>query len=515
MIYDKIYPFTSWRKGITPNKRPRNGSMSFTETGSTVGIDIRRRYDTLKPVIRATLETQSVITDQVLCSFTDSGGYTYAFGSGGNVYRRSGTTWSLVYTDTDGRITGAKQYTYNTGTASSPVYTKYIFFATKGKLRKITLSDAQSVGTWVLATHVIAVGDLSYTSGGSSSAIHWMEEVNGKLLICDEGYIAMVDYLGVYTNVALRLPQEYISYGLYNKGNLVYIVANKTNDGAIFTWDTWQDSWINKISTSGIARFVAEIENQLIVHSGNGMISKLNGSRLTPWYNLPRSAGGILQRGVCRHDGLTYFAIYGVDAGGSLGCYIYSLGRKEQEHPVALMAEYGFNGTTQNITAISSSGGKLTFYLYESSGSGTYSVYTVNTDNELAEKRQSSVTAHYEGIDFDSPTVKKKFAGIKITLRDKLPANASVGIIYRNLSQDIENNSGYRQWIAAYPISYAEDGTTQMNTTNSSRECLFALDGEGQYLDLQITLTTGDTASAYAGPEVEQIDIYYSPLGTL
>lgn len=515
MIYDKVYPITSWRRGSVPNKRPKNGQTSLTEIGTTVGIDIRRRYDTAKPVTRATLESQSVITDQVLCSFTDSGGYTYAFGSGGNVYRRSGTTWSLVYTDTDGRITGAKQYTYNTGTVASPVYTKYIFFATKGKLRKITLADAQSVGTWVLATHVIAVGDLTYTSGGSNSAIHWMEEVNGKLLVCDEGYIAMVDYLGVYTNVALRLPQDYIAYGIYNKGNLGYIVTNKANDGAVFTWDTWQDSWIDKISTGGIARFVTEVENQLVVHSGNGFISKLNGSRMTPWYNLPRSGGGILQRGVCKHDGLTYFALYSQDAGGSLGYYIYSLGRREQEHPIALMAEYGFNGLTQNVTAMSSSGGKLTIFVYDSSGSGTYTVYTVNTDNELSEKRASSATLHYEGLDLDMPTVKKKYAGVKITLRDKLPTGASVGVIYRNLSQDIEANGGSKQWIASYPVTYAEDSQTQMVPTTNPRECLFVLDGEGQYLDMQITLTTGDTASAYAGPEIEQIDIYFTPLGSL
>ncbi|MFA6193450.1 MAG: hypothetical protein WC726_01110, partial [Parcubacteria group bacterium] len=115
------------------------------------GLDIRGGADTLKCNQALIKDSGDVVVDLILFFVPASNGKLYGFGNAGRIYRKDTLTssWSLIYTDPDGRISGADEYTNNNGSGS---YIAYLYWATETKIKRIPLSgnwstDVQTLGT--------------------------------------------------------------------------------------------------------------------------------------------------------------------------------------------------------------------------------------------------------------------------------------------------------------------------------------------------------------------------------
>lgn len=76
--------------------------------------------------------------DLIVKGFKGSDGNQYAFGNGGKIYKKSSGSWSVVYTDPSGNISGAAEFTHNDGSNN---YIPYLVWATQTQLKKVKLSD--------------------------------------------------------------------------------------------------------------------------------------------------------------------------------------------------------------------------------------------------------------------------------------------------------------------------------------------------------------------------------------
>src|SRR5574337_222722 len=107
------------------------------------GLDIRSGSDTLKCNQALKKNSGSVVTDLILFFVPASNGKLYGFGDTGRIYRKAVITdpWELVYTDPNGKITGAGEYTNNNG---SGTYQPYLYWATETTLKRLPLSGSWS-----------------------------------------------------------------------------------------------------------------------------------------------------------------------------------------------------------------------------------------------------------------------------------------------------------------------------------------------------------------------------------
>ncbi|KKT65316.1 MAG: hypothetical protein UW60_C0047G0007, partial [Candidatus Woesebacteria bacterium GW2011_GWA2_44_33] len=198
------------------------------------GLDIRNGADTLKCNQALEKDSGSVVTDLILFFVPASNGKLYGFGNTGNIYSKDtpASAWVLRYTDPDGKIMGASEYTNNNGSGS---YVPYLYWATETKLKRIPFSGSFPGGVETFGT---LNGDPAW---------HTMTIAVGVLQICDGRYIALVDYEGNFNNQALDLiagnrtktllPQDQIAIIGSTKGD-------KIEEGWLWTWDKQQPSWI-------------------------------------------------------------------------------------------------------------------------------------------------------------------------------------------------------------------------------------------------------------------------------
>ena len=105
------------------------------------GLDIRNGADTLKCNQALEKDSGSVVTDLILFFVPASNGKLYGFGDTGNIYSKDtpASAWVLRYTDPDGKIMGAAEYTNNNGSGS---YEPYLYWATETKLKRIPFSGS-------------------------------------------------------------------------------------------------------------------------------------------------------------------------------------------------------------------------------------------------------------------------------------------------------------------------------------------------------------------------------------
>ena len=119
------YKIKGFRGGIADDAyKGVTGSFRFG-----YGLNIRSETDTLKCNQALKKDSGSVVTYLILFFVPATNGNLYGFGDTGNIYRKDGGdgTWSLVYTDPDGAITGAAEYTNNNWSDS---YIPYLYWAT-------------------------------------------------------------------------------------------------------------------------------------------------------------------------------------------------------------------------------------------------------------------------------------------------------------------------------------------------------------------------------------------------
>ena len=373
------------------------------------GLDIRSETDTLKCNQALKKDSESVVVDLILFFVPATNGNLYGFGDTGRIYRKDGVdgTWSLVYTDPDGAITGAAEYTNNDGLGT---YKAYLYWATETKLKRIPLT-----GTWLTDVETFATlnGDPGW---------HTMTMAVGVLMICDGRYIALVDYEGNFNGKALDiipsnrtktiLPQDEIAIIGSTKGD-------KVEEGWMWTWDKIQPSWIVRrmIAEKGINSMI-QGEFILIQAGIAGSLYYWDTANLVPLKKLP--GGGWVEPGAtANYKGMPLLGV-----SGSTKCGVYSYGRLNKNDPYALNLEYiPSHGklTGVGIGAVEVYGDKVHVAWKDDT---TYGVDVVDVDNKAA--------GRYEGLVFDAGNifVQKTYRFIKI-LTKPLPKDCFIEIYYR------------------------------------------------------------------------------------
>ncbi len=450
------------------------------------GLDIRSGANTLKCNQALKKDSGSVVTDLILFFVPCSNGKLYGFGDSGKIYCKSTPTssWELKYTDADGKITGAIEYENNDGIGT---YRRYLYWATETKVKRIKIT-----GDW--ATDVETFGALT-----GDPAWHTMRIACGVLMICDGGYIAMVDYEGNFNNKALDLVPTHRSKCRLDADQLVIIGSTKgdlVEEGWLWTWDKVEPSWIQKkmIAEKGVNAMIS-VEFLLIQAGINGAIYFWDTANLLRIKQFP--GGGWVNPGAATNfKGLPLLGVNGSDK-----CGVYSYGRLSKNEVSALNLEYiPSHGKMASVSI-----GAIGMYSdkpYVSWKDG--SSYGVDTIDENAKAE-----ARYEGMVFDAdePFSQKGFRHIKL-LTKPLPKNCSIEVFYKI------NEQG--EW----KLATMEDGAEQFDKEGMTK-AIFTIEtgdeddeeekGKGEEFEIAVNLHPAGNET----PEAKAITTYFETLGIL
>ena len=478
------YRIQGYRGGIADD--PYQGVREAFRFG--YGLNIRGEENTLKcnQRLKEDLGSDTVITDLILFYVPASNGNLYGFGDTGNVYRKQGgaAAWELVYADSNGKITGAAEYTNNDG---SDNYAPYLYWATETNVSRIKLS-----GTW--ATDV----EHNWQTLDGDPSWHTMSEALGVLLICDNKDLAMVDYEGGFNLDAVDLPRSHRNKCLLGLDQLVVFGStkgDKVEEGWLWTWDKIQPSWIQRrmVAERGINALL-QGEFLMIQAGVRGGLYFWDTSSLLRIKKLPGEFAWVNPGGVTIMGGLPLLGV-----NGSNKCGIYSYGRLNKNDPYALNLEYiPSHGKFENVLI-----GALTMYedrIYCSWKDGTtFGTDVLDPDNKAE--------ARYEGLVFDGGEsfTQKGFRQIKVVTKP-LPRDCSIEVFFKVNQQT--------DWQKAT----MQDGSELFDHEGRSK-AIFSIEtggneddpGSGEEYELAMNLHPNGNDT----PEIISATTYFEPLGVL
>lgn len=457
-----------FRGGIVEQgRRGPRGSFKFGQS-----LNIRDGENTLKCQQALKKDTGTTVTDLVIAMVRTSNGRIFAFGDTGKVYRKHSGTWSLVYTDPDGRISGAAEYKTTNNT--------YLFYATSTQLKRISISDA--AGTWGTPT---TVGTLT-----NGATWHSMRDAIGTLLVADGDLVGIYDFEEAFNNAGLRLPSGSLIRTMRDRKNYVYL--GDRNDalsrGILFVWDRLADSWIDKEDSQGNGINAMEwYEDGAVVQVGdNGQIKYFNLNTLSPFKRIPETKNSY-PGAITIHKELVTIGMNGGTKNG-----IYTLGRHDVNDPRALNLEYipshgKLTGT--EIGALLSDGEDL--YVSWKDGT-TYGIDVIDHDNKAV--------ATYESMrmDMSRPQLDKLIETIKLETMP-LPEGTSVEVYWKS-SADGED------WKQAQLQDPATNTKVNTMTSANGRKGIFAVGGQGEEYEVRLRLTPNGNNT----PEVLTINSFFS-----
>lgn len=465
-----------FRGGITEEgRRGPRGSAKYVQ-----GLDIRTGENVLKCQQALKKDTGSVVTDLVLAIVTASDGNKYAFGDTGKIYRKTGSTWSLVHTDADGRISGAVEYKSTTNT--------WIMYATQTKLKKISLANAG--GTW--AGNVIDAGTFL---NGVAGDFHTMQAAIGVVIINDGDVLAMYDFNDAFNNAALRMVTGTKARCIRDRKNLVYI-GDKNNvrkSGTLFDWDRLQDSWLDKEDAKGWGINAMEwFEGGALMQVGNnGQLKYFNLASISPYKRIP-DTGLANPEAVCIHNEIVHIGMTGGTRDG-----VYAIGRLDNNDPISISLEYvPSHGklTGCEIGAITSDGDDI--YVSWKDGS-TYGIDVTDHANK-AEGVYESLR-----MNMSKPQIDKLVENIKTVILD-MPEGTSIELFWRS-SQD-----GYTTWKPAEMY----DGATETDADNEDSDgskIMWKLGAQGEEVEFRVLLHPSGNAT----PKILSLNAFFKFLGGL
>ena len=463
----KNYTINEFIGGVSGqrNKGPR-GSFSFGQN-----LDIHNDDGLLTTNQKLKKDSGDIVVDLPLAMFRASDGAMYAFGNTGKIYRKaSDGSWILAYTDTDGKITGASEYENNNGGGS---YSRYIYWATRYKLKRILLSSAggewspTEVGTFKVA------GLLNY---------HTMRVAAGWLMIADGDRVAIVDREDAFNNEALLISTGNTIKPMIDKSEqLIMGTQDDVLNGWIFTWNKLLDSWTDKTPVQAKeVNAIGFLEGGLLMQVGQrGRLKWWNFSDSHPLKKIPDT--NYAEPGaVDEYRGMLHIGMSGGTKDG-----VYSIGREDNNNPLAVNLEYiPSHGkiTGGVIGAMAKDGSDL--YVAWKYGK-TYGIDMVDSNNKA--------NGLLESLEFDGgqPETTKRISTIKVITKP-LPANCTISVKYKT-NRDTD-------WIE----TEMSDGRSAMDEGDIVG--IFNAEAEGESYQVQLTLT----ASANNAPEIYSINNYFT-----
>lgn len=450
-------------------------------------LDIRKRKDSISA-------GQALADDLAVGTFDSrvrfivpaSDGNTYFFLDNGKIYKRaSNGTYTLMYTDTDGGINGACEWSNNVGDT-------FLYWATATKLhRKRIIGTGYTNSNWedVDAT----VNSQTYPKTNLTSATwHTMRVINGTLQIANDNTLAMVGWDDSYTNNSLQLIPGNVAKALIESGVNAKVGANRVDAGqpsTIYVWDTISQNYNDKMQLPfGSINAIIETEIAIAQYGTNGGLYFFGDSSKLPVTVFP-GGGQVDPDGVEVDSGMAIFGVYGNT--GKSG--IYSYGRKYKNADFVLNCEYQFD--CDEINSVKKIGDTILFAYKLGT---TYGVKKVNSS--------AKATGVYQSLDLKAPPVYQSPVNFEsaVLQMSPLPANCSVEVWRRcdkvesaTPAEGITADGWYRCNTAEGDPNYDITGGT---------EATFLIGDKGKILELQVVLNSNGNNS----PEVLQIQAFFS-----
>lgn len=443
------------------------------------GLDIRKRKDSLSAQQGLADDLATGTFDaEVVSVVVSADGNSYWGLANGKIYKRtSGGTYSLVYTETDGVITGMGEWVNNVGDT-------FLYWATLTELhRKRLIGTGYTNTDW---TDVDAtVNSQTYPKANlTSSTNHAMKPVNGIFLICNDNTMAMVGYDDSYTNNSLQLIPGNSAKTMFDAGLNVKIAANRKDqsEGAmLYIWDTLSQNYNDKMPLPfSSLNAMIETEVGIVQYGTNGDLYFYGDSTKLPVMAFP-GGGQVAIEGVENDSGLALLGSYG-NGTGKTGIYTY--GRKRKNADFVLNLEYPFDATT--ITAVKKIGSTILFAYKIAGTPNLYGVKKVDSANKVARAVYQSLDLRIPD-DFDRDA---EFTKAEITMAP-LPAGCSIELWRRVDKVDV----------ATPATGVTADGWKRCNTEDVSagvkkylydneggRKATFLIGDRGSVLELMVVL---------------------------
>jgi len=480
----EAYIVNKWRGGISPD--PYEGAPGSYRFG--YGLNIRGEENLLRCQQALKLDSESTVTVQIRAMVSGSDNKLYAFGEGGKVYRKSGSTWALVYTvggtNAAGTISGAAEYRMKN---SGGTPTQYLVYATMTRLHRITLANA--AGTWT--------GNVEEDwKTLNSAARHPMVEAMGSLVIGDRHGLALVDpEAGVASgsSPALSLPYKRFVGSVLSLDQQTYVgtYADYSDDSYIYSWDNIAPSWIRQTSVPD--KYVNSMKyygQGIFLQSGNyGGLMMYDGAKAMPFIDLPGRSGTVYAEAMELHDKLLWMGL-----SNGTKCGVYSIGQRLGKDPFALALDYITSAETPNsnhnvsnvvVGAIVPHNGSFYVAWENTTAAG---VDVIDTANKATGRYESLI---YTG---ESANIKRHHTELRLATRP-LPAGCSVGVQVRINGQS---------WVDLKQV----DGRKYHNILGAT-QAIFRIDNTiaSQCAEFEFALTL--TPSSNETPEViEVLNLY-------
>lgn len=438
-------------------------------------LDIRKLTDSL--TCQYGLEDDKAVgtfNGLVLWIVNCSDGNSYHFLETGRIYKRtSGGVYSLVYTDPDGRICGAAEWSNSNGN-------KFLYWATQTKLHR---KEVPGLSDW---------SDVDSTVNGQSypknnlTAHDWhpMKQISGGLYIGNANTLAFVAFDDSYTNNALQLVPGNNARCLLEYNSYALIGCSKDDvslNSEFFAWDTAQSlNWNIRKTIAGVPiNSMINAEFPLMQVGADGQVLLADpGSYNMPIFSFP-SGGQVYPDAVELYKGM---ALFGVFDNGTGKTGIYSYGRVKKNADLVLNLDYQFD--CDIISSIKFVGNTLLIAYYKA-GLG-YGVKKVSTTN-----REVAV---YQSIDQIAPVTTDRepvWARARLVMAP-LPAGCSI-TFWRKMDKSGE-----------FTQCNLESGGTVFST-EGSKEAWFLIGDTGKISEVQAILTP----SGISTPEIYRIELFF------
>lgn len=442
------------------------GSFKF---GS--GLDVRREMDSLYSGYDLVEDLGAgTMTDTALFIVNSSDGNSYHFCRDGKIFKRtSAGVYTLVYTDSDGVITGAVEWENDVGD-------KFLYWATSTKLHRKTIPG---VSDWSDVDATVN-GQTYPKTNLTSSTWHTMKEIGGNMFISNSNTIAMVGYDDSYTTNALQLTPGNIAKCLVERNDGFFGCSRSDNskEAQYFIWDTISTNYnAKRFVPSEPINAIVNAEQLLFQAGTKGNIFTVDGSFYTvPLVTLPDRLGSVNPDGTDVIDGIALFGFFG-NGYGKTG--VYSYGRLKKNAPSVLNLDYPL--TCDEIGSIKVVGSDI---LVSYKNGTNYGVKKVGT---------SRGTGTYQSLDLVAPINIREplWTTIRITTAP-LPESCSVQVYRRT-----DKNGSFVQ-------ANLEGGGTSFNTTGG-QEAVFLVGDKGKVCEVQIVLNPSGANS----PEVYTCEVSF------
>src|SRR3990167_5010319 len=472
------YVIKSFRGGISDeNDKGIPGSFKHGQS-----LDIHGRNDVLACGSSCVTANESLITDLIQTFVTAEDGSTYAFGSSGSIYVRTGDlndgAWNFAYNDENGNITGAQEFQLLDGIT-------YMYWATASSIARRAMNTGGKDLPWTNATQDYKVDKIS-----SSAIWHTMGLASGQLNIANAESLASITFADAFDPFDLNIRPGNLINCLEERDDNIILGSQRSDrgeEGHLWSWITTATNWVQKkkIPAQGINSLITS-ELMLAQAGDDGSIYYSDLVNQTPLHRVP-GGGKVNPGGVALLDGLAMFGFY---AGTYPG--VWSYGRKQKNRGNSLNYEYRLAKTVagssiSTIGAVTVANGDLLV----SWGTTDGSTSDYGVDQVSSTTRASAI---YEGLEFDNGQGHlSKFVDSIALVMTALPSGTSVSAKFK-----MNKETDWRYAVLS-------DGATTFSVSGETI-AIFNLGKPGRIYEVGAELN----ASGSDSPEIHSIVSYLS-----